>query len=49
MNKSKPRIMFDHDSRHTLIYLYEPPMHRRQLEAAVDEFVRLARMRQYRL
>ena len=33
----KPRIMFDHDSRHTLIYLYEPPMHRRQLEAAVDE------------
>lgn len=33
----KPRLMMDHDSRHTLIYLYEPPMYKEQLEAAVDE------------
>ena len=23
---SKPRIMFYHDGRHPLIYMYEPPM-----------------------
>ena len=34
---SKPRLMFDHDSRHTLIYQYEPPINREEIEAAVDE------------
>ena len=34
-----PRIMFDHDGRHTLIYMYEPPIQREELEAAVDEVV----------
>ena len=34
---TKPRLMFDHDSRHTLIYLYEPPIYKDQIEAAVDE------------
>jgi hypothetical protein len=32
-----PRIMFDHDGRHPLIYMYEPPINREELEAAVDE------------
>ena len=32
-----PRIMFDHDGRHPLIYMYEPPIYREELEAAVDE------------
>ena len=35
----KPRIMFDHDARHPLIYMYEPPINREELEAAVDELV----------
>lgn len=34
-----PRIMFDHDGRHPLIYMYEPPIQRQELEAAVDEVV----------
>ena len=33
----KPKLMFDHDSRHSLIYLYEPPIYKEQIEAAVDE------------
>ena len=33
----KPRLMMDHDSRHTLIYVYEHPIHRVEFEAAVDE------------
>ena len=36
---AKPRIMFDHDGRHPLIYMYEPPIRREELEAAVDELV----------
>ena len=34
---AKPRIMFDHDGRHPLVYMYEPPMCREEFEAAVDE------------
>ena len=34
---AKPRIMFYHDGRHPLIYMYEPPMHKQQYEQAVDE------------
>ncbi len=33
----KPRIMFYHDGRHPLIYMYEPPIERREYEAGVDE------------
>ncbi|MCY3760993.1 MAG: hypothetical protein OXH50_07065 [Gemmatimonadetes bacterium] len=32
-----PRIMFYHDGRHPLIYMYEPPMQREEYEQAVDE------------
>ena len=35
----KPKIMFYHDGRHPLIYMYEPPMHKQEYEAAVDELV----------
>ena len=34
---NRPRIVFDHDGRHPLIYMYEPPIQRRELEAGVDE------------
>ena len=34
---AKPRIMFYHDGRHPLIYMYEPPMQKEEYEAAVDE------------
>lgn len=37
--KKKPRIMFYHDGRHPLIYMYEPPIQKEQFEAAVDELV----------
>ena len=33
------RIMFYHDGRHPLIYMYEPPMQKEEYEAAVDELV----------
>ena len=33
----QPKLMFDHDSRHTLIYQYEPPIHKEEFEATVDE------------
>ena len=33
----KPRIMFYHDGRHPLIYMYEPPMQKEEFEAGVDE------------
>ena len=33
----KPRIMFYHDGRHPLIYMYEPPMQKEEYESAVDE------------
>ena len=36
---SKPSIMFYHDGRHPLIYMYEPPMQKAEYEAAVDELV----------
>ena len=34
---AKPKIMFYHDGRHPLIYMYEPPMRKEEYEAAVDE------------
>jgi len=34
---SRPRIMFENDSRHPLIYMYEPPIQREEYESAVDE------------
>src|SRR6185295_5278189 len=37
--KRKPRIMFYHDGRHPLIYMYEPPIQKEEFEAAVDELV----------
>ncbi|MYA79883.1 MAG: hypothetical protein F4X39_05070, partial [Acidobacteriia bacterium] len=33
----KPNLLFYHDGRHPLIYMYEPPMQKEQYEAAVDE------------
>jgi hypothetical protein len=33
----KPRITFDHDGRHPLIYMYEPPIFKEEVEAGVDE------------
>ena len=38
-NRKKPRIMYFNDSRHDLVYHYEPPMSKRQFEAPVDELV----------
>ena len=35
----KPRMMFENDSRHTLIYMYEPPIQQEEHEAAVDELL----------
>ena len=34
---AKPRIMFYHDGRHPLIYMYEPPIEKVEYEAGVDE------------
>jgi hypothetical protein len=36
---SKPRIMYYHDGRHPLIYMYEPPIYKEQYEQVVDELV----------
>ncbi len=36
---AQPRIIFDHDGRHPLIYMYEPPMQKEELEAGVDELL----------
>ena len=33
----KPRMMFYHDGRHPLIYMYEPPMQKEEYESAIDE------------
>ena len=33
----KPRIMFYHDGRHPLLYMYEPAMQKEECKAAVDE------------
>ncbi len=35
----KPRMMFYHDGRHPLIYMYEPPMQKEEFESAVDELL----------
>lgn len=35
----QPRMMFYHDGRHPLIYMYEPPMRKEEFEAGVDELV----------
>lgn len=34
---TRPRIMFFHDGRHPLLYMYEPPIQKEEFEAAVDE------------
>ena len=34
---ARPRIMYYHDGRHPLIYMYEPPMLKEEYEAAIDE------------
>ena len=34
-----PRVMFYHDGRHPLIYMYEPPMQKEEYEQAIDELV----------
>ena len=34
-----PTTYFYHDGRHTLIYMYEPPITRQQFEQAVDELL----------
>jgi len=36
-SRKKPRLLFYHDGRHPLIYMYEPPIEKEQYEAAVDE------------
>ena len=36
---AQPCIIFDHDGRHPLIYMYEPPMQKEELEAGVDELL----------
>ena len=36
---SAQRIMFYHDGRHPLIYMYEPPMLKQEYEQAVDELI----------
>ena len=35
----QPHVMFYHDGRHPLIYMYEPPMQKEEYEAAVDELL----------
>ena len=35
----KPKIMFYHDGRHPLIYMYEPPMQKEEYEQGVDELL----------
>jgi hypothetical protein len=32
----KPHMMFYHDGRHPLIYMYEPPIQKEEFEAGVD-------------
>ena len=36
---TRPRIFFENDSRHTLIYMYEPPIQAEEQMSAVDEIV----------
>lgn len=35
----QPRLMFENDSRHTLIYMYEPPIEQEEYESAVNELL----------
>ncbi|MBM3802864.1 MAG: hypothetical protein FJW26_11220 [Acidimicrobiia bacterium] len=35
--KKKPAILFYHDGRHPLVYMYEPPMSKEEYESPVDE------------
>ena len=35
----RSRVMFYHDSRHPLVYMYEPPMQKEELESAVYELI----------
>ena len=35
----KPRLMYYDDSRHSSIYIYEPPMLKEEFEASVDDLV----------
>ena len=35
----RPRLCFENDSRHTLLYMYEPPIHAEEIESAVDELL----------
>jgi hypothetical protein len=37
--RNKPRMMFYHDGRHPLIYMYEPPIQKEEYEAGVDELI----------
>ena len=36
---AKPRIMYFNDDRHSLAYMYEPPMQKEEWDSAVDELV----------
>lgn len=35
--RPQPRIMYYHDGRHPLAYMYEPPMQKEEFESVVDE------------
>ena len=35
----KPRLMFENDSRHILLYMCEPPVAQEGCEAVVDELL----------
>jgi hypothetical protein len=37
MPANRPRIMFENDGRHPLIYMYEPPIQKEEYESGVDE------------
>ena len=34
---AKPLLMFYHDGRHPHIYMHEPPLQKKEYEAAIDE------------
>ena len=36
---TQPRMMFYHDGRHPLIYMYEPPMRKSEYESGIDELL----------
>ena len=36
---AQPRVMFYHDSRHPLMYMYEPPMQKEEVESTVYELI----------